>query len=295
MRTLRLKAPAKINLYLRVVRKRSDGYHNIETIFEKIDLCDQITLTKRKQGIKLICSDQGLPRNGQNLAAVAAAAIFAKSNYRAGIQIRIKKNIPVAAGLGGGSSDAASVLLGLNKLLNLKQTRRSLLALAEQIGADVPFFILRDIRALGLGKGERLKALSIKRNNWYILVMPGGVSVSTGRMYQKLRIALTKRPSSAKIVIRALQEGNLTALNKYSYNSFESILLKKYKPVQKIKKALKTFGASATLISGSGPCVFGVAQTRKEAMAISAGLRATRDNSWRIIVTKTLSNSEKED
>ncbi|NQT00230.1 MAG: 4-(cytidine 5'-diphospho)-2-C-methyl-D-erythritol kinase [Candidatus Omnitrophica bacterium] len=287
MQTLKAKAPAKLNLYLNVLRRRPDGFHDIETIFEKIDLCDEITLIKRPRGIKISCRHKGVPGDKRNLAARAAQLLFSKTKYRRGVEIRIKKNIPVAAGLGGGSSDAACVLSGLSRLLQLKVSRGQLHKLAEQVGADVPFFVSPRIRAIGRGKGEILSPLLAKPKNWYVLVIPKSVSVSTRGMYQDPTMVLTKRPGGVKIVSQALAKGNITALNKYSYNSFEQILRKKYKQIQEIKKALKTLGVSATLISGSGPCVFGIARNRKEAMRISAKLRA-KSKIWRIIAAATL-------
>lgn len=285
MQTVKLKAPAKVNLYLNVLRKRPDGFHDIETVFEKINLCDEIVLKRRKQGIRILCTHKDLPSNGRNLGFKAAEALLAKTKRQDGVEIKITKRIPVAAGLGGGSSDAAAVLLGLNRLLRLGQTRTQLLQVAAQLGADVPFFVLRSLRAIGRGKGEALTPLKIKRKNWYVLVVPP-LAVSTRRMYQALRITLTKPHPGVKIVIRALESDNLTSLNKCSYNSFEPVLQKKYQEIQEIKKALRSLGAYATLVSGSGPCVFGITQTRKEAMGISKKLE-TKEKNWQIIVAKT--------
>ncbi len=291
MQTLTLKAPAKINLYLNVLNKRPDGFHDIETIFEKIDLCDEIRLTRRRQGIRVLCQHKDVPLDKRNLGFRAAQALLKKTNRDDGVEIQITKRIPVAAGLGGGSSDAASVLLGLNKLLNLGLGRNQLLDLAQELGADVPFFLLRNFRAIGRGKGEILTPLRSRRRNWYVLVIPEGLAISTPRMYQAFRRTLTKRPYNVKIVLRTLDKGDLTALNKYSYNSFESILRKKYKEIQEIKKALKSLGACTTLMSGSGPCVFGITQTRKEAIDISEKLWA-KEKKWQVIVAKTYNNSK---
>ena len=292
MQKLTLKAAAKVNLFLNVLNKRPDGFHNIETIFEKIALFDKITLRRRKAGIKIVCRHKDVPADKKNLAYQAARALLKRTNRNDGVEIRIDKKIPLASGLGGGSSDAASVLLGLNKLLGLRQSQRSLLNIAQRLGADVPFFILPAFRALGRGKGEVLTALRAKTKNWYVLVIPKGLRISTRRMYQHPRIALTKKPPSVRIVLRALEKGNLTLLDRYSYNSFEQILRKKYKEIQEIKKALKSSGVQASLVSGSGPCVFGIAQTGKEAMDIRKRLEA-RKKSWQVIVTKTLTQNRK--
>jgi len=292
MQTLILKAPAKVNLYLKVLGKRPDGFHDIETIFEKLDLCDEISLRRRKRGIKVLCQHKGVPRNGRNLAARAAQALLKKANRADGVEIRITKRIPVAAGLGGGSSDAASVLLGLNKLLSLGFARGELLDLAQKLGADCPFFILPGLRAIGRGKGEVLSPIRLKRKNWYVLVIPKDLRLSTRKMYQDPRITLTKRSSNAKITLYALEKGDLTTVDKYSYNSFEQILRERYKEIREIKKALKSLGACATLMSGSGPCVFGITQTRKEAVEISEKLEREQKR-WQIIVTKTYDNTNR--
>lgn len=291
MQKITLRAPAKINLYLKVIAKRDDGFHDIETIFEKIDLCDQITLTRRSRGIRVSCQDKHVPQDKSNIAYQAAERLLALVKRADGVDIKIVKKIPVTCGLGGGSSDAASVLLGLNKLLSLGLSRRRLLGVAAQLGADVPFFILPHLRALGRGKGEILTPLRIKRKHWYILVVPP-FTLSTPRMYQALRITLTKHTYSVKLLLQSLKEGNLTSLNKYSYNSFESVIRKKYKQISQIKKALKSLGVQAALISGSGPCVFGIARNRKEAMDISKKMQA-RGRPWQIMVAKTCSGNSR--
>ena len=290
MQTLRLKAPAKVNLYLNVLNRRPDGFHNIETIFEKIDLCDEITLRRRKRGIKLLCQQKDLPRDKKNLAYQAAEVLLKRATGAGGVEIRISKKIPLAAGLGGGSSDAACVLLGLNKLLACNLGQRQLHQMAQKLGADVPFFLLRQSRAIGRGKGEKLSPLRLRRRNWYVLVIPR-LRVSSRKMYQALKIALTKPPFNVKIILHALEEGNLSSLNKNTYNSFEPILIKKYKQVLEIKKALESSGACATLMSGSGPCVFGIAKTGKEAVDISEKLKG-RGRDWQVIIAKTYTNAK---
>jgi len=290
MNSVTLKAPAKINLYLNILRKRADGFHNIETIFEKIDLCDEITIKKSKRLIKVSSTDKSLPEDEGNLCFKAARLLMDELDLDQGLRINIKKRIPVAAGLGGGSSDAATVLLGLNKLLNCHLSRSRLLALAEKIGADVPFFLLNKPRAIGRAKGEVLTTLPLGRKYWYILVIPR-LKVSTRGMYQAIKIPLTKPIRSVKIVLHALAKSDLTSLNRNSYNSFESFLNKKFNQIQEIKKALKTAGAHTTGVSGSGPSIFGIANTRKEALKISQGLQAQariHNKKWQIIVASTL-------
>jgi len=293
MQTITLKAPAKINLYLNVLNKRPDGFHNIETIFEKLDFGDEITLTKCKKGIKVSCSHKNVPENGKNLTVQAARSLFKAAGSGAGIEIKINKKIPVAAGLGGGSSDAASVLLGLNRLFSFGFSRTNLGEIAAGLGSDVPFFIFSGSRALGRGKGEKLIPLAQGKRNWYVLVMPDTLRLSTKKMYQHPRLTLTKAPQSAKIMLHALEKGDITSLNKCSYNSFESIVAKKYREIKEIKKALKSLGAHTTLMSGSGPCVFGITASGKEAISIGRKLQAKRKG-WQVIVTRTY-NANKEE
>ncbi len=285
MDSLSLRAPAKLNLYLHILRKRADGFHDINTLFEKVAVCDIIKLTKQRSGIKVSCAHKAVPENQKNLAYQAAKLLLETAGSSAGVAIKITKKIPVAAGLGGGSSDAAAVLVGLNRLFKLNQSQSTLLRLGEKIGSDVPFLVKDYVRAIGRGKGERLKPVKLKQRFWYVLIVPN-FKVSTRMMYQDPRIILTKRASHVRLVLRSLRKTDLTALNKYSYNSFTPVLTKKYKQINSIIKALKTSGALATLISGSGPCVFGVAGNRKEAMAIARKIRAT-GKCWQVIVTKT--------
>lgn len=281
-----VEAPAKVNLYLNILSKRPDGYHNIETIFEKISLCDRVTLIRRKQGIKVFCRCPGVPQDKSNIAFRAAEILLKEAKSAGGVTIRIKKNIPVAGGLGGGSSDAAAVLLGVNRLWELNMPHRRLQQMAVNLGADVPFFLFPGGRAIGTGKGEILTAIDLKKEYWYVLAAPRGLMVSTREMYQTPKITLTKKTPNVKIVIHALKEGDLTALDKNSYNSFTAVLQRKYKQIVQVQKALKSSGAQATLVSGSGPCVFGVARTGKEAGEIKERLTAL-DRDWQVIVAKT--------
>ena len=292
MRSLTVKAPAKLNLYLRVCKKRPDGYHNIETIFEKIDLCDEITIKRRAKGIKVSSSHPDVPNGAGNLCFRAASVLLKERCATSGVEITIKKRIPVAAGMGGGSSDAAATLYGVNKLLRLRATQATLLRIAQSIGADVPFFLIKATRAIGRGKGEILFPLNSTKKFWYIISVPP-IKVSTKAMYQHPRITLTKPICSVKIMIRVLlKNSDLTAFGKYSYNSFEKILQKKYRQILEIKKALTSLGAPAALMSGSGPSVFGITLSRKEAMDISARLRF-KDKNCQIIVAQTSALSKR--
>ncbi|GAG65504.1 unnamed protein product, partial [marine sediment metagenome] len=171
MNKLILDAPAKVNLYLKVLGKRPDGYHQVETVIQAIDLCDRLVLEQRKRGIKLSSNSDLLPPSTANLAYKAAELLLRRLDIKKGVQIFIEKNIPIAAGLGGGSSDAASVILGLNQLWNLKLGRNKLMDFGREIGTDVPFFISGYQTALAMGRGDELLPVKTKGRQWYCLVV----------------------------------------------------------------------------------------------------------------------------
>ena len=193
--TLRLKSPAKINLFLNVLKKRPDGYHEIETLFERISLRDEIVLSSIKSGIQIRSDSRQIPKGPGNIAYRAAKLLKDTFHVRTGIAIKIRKKIPVSAGLGGGSSNAATVLLGLNRLWKLRLSRRKLLRLAARLGSDVPFFILEMPFALGRGRGGILKKISAPRVKlWHVVVKPP-FGISTKKAYEAL--SGLRRPTPA--------------------------------------------------------------------------------------------------
>ena len=273
MERLRLEAPAKLNLFLKVKNKRRDGYHNIETIFEKVDLCDRINLARREAGISLKLDRRDLPHNEKNLAYRAARQLMSCSGRKFGLAITIKKNIPVAAGLGGGSSDAAAVLVGANRLCRLGLKRKKLLGLAAGIGADTPFFVSQYKRALGSGRGDRLRALNNKKKYCYLLVSPG-FKVSTPVIYKAFKTSGVKENHCPERLIRDLNRGRISSINNGLYNDLQATVLKRYRKLRKIIGALKNCGATNPLITGSGPAVFSLAKHPKEAKKIKRRLLA---------------------
>lgn len=182
MTSIELTAPAKVNLFLKVLKKRKDSYHDILTVFERISLADKIKISKSPKGIH-VSSDKFITRSAKdNLVYKAAELALKRGKIDSGVKIRIKKMIPIGAGLGGGSSNAAAVLLGMNKLFGLKLKRGELMKLGASLGADVAFFILDSACALGEGKGERLRAINVKKPFWHLLVYPG-LRISTKEIY----------------------------------------------------------------------------------------------------------------
>jgi 4-diphosphocytidyl-2-C-methyl-D-erythritol kinase len=286
---------AKLNLYLAVLNKRKDNYHNLNTIFERIDLCDRIILALRPGGhkIRIICQDPDVPADETNLCYRSAKLLFDKFHLEKGLDITIIKRIPVSAGLGGGSSNAASVLLGLNRLLRLNLSKKTLAGLAKQIGSDVPFFVYGLPFAQGRGRGDNIKAFKEMQNLrlWHILVVPK-IKVSTPLIYQRWdsqkekKVQLTKIITNDKITNLASREKILPLQIGVLFNSLEAITEKLYPEVRRVKEKLRHLGLKLILMSGSGPAVFGIVSSRKEAVSLKRQLKEER--SWQIFVARTL-------
>ena len=276
MKELRIESPAKVNLFLEVLGKRKDGYHNVETILETVDLFDSLVLKEIEKGIEIKSNLPELPLGKENLVYQAAALLEKRLGIEKGIQITINKRIPLASGLGGGSSNGASVLLGLNKLWDLDLSYEELLGLAREIGADVPFF-LREGRTLGKGRGDELRFLSQGPALYFVLVSPD-FEVSTEWVYENLKACppkieerrrdLTKEARSIKIILSALKSGKITKIGNSLYNRLEEVVIPRHPQIAKIKKRLLGLGARGALMSGSGPSVFGLADDKKSAAEI---------------------------
>ena len=283
MKSITLDAPAKINFYLDVISKRKDSYHNIATIFCKIKLSDHITVSARDKGISVSCDHPDLSSPRKNLAYKAAILMKKRFQLGTGLDIAIKKNIPVAAGLGGGSSDAASVIIAMNKLFNLNATQNQLMDVGKCIGADVGFFISGYDSAIGRGVGNRLSEIKIAPK-FHILLLVPKISIYTKYIYGQLSLRLTKSTVDVKMLARILMRRNLPDKLAYSlYNRLEDVVLPLYPIVKEGKQALLDFTDKA-LLSGSGPSIFGIFRTRKEAELAKAELR--RDNRWRLFLTQ---------
>ena len=282
-----LRSHAKINLFLHVLCKRPDGYHDIQTLFERISLADEITLQRAASGIKIKTSSKKLNRGRANIAYRAAELLKKKFGVREGVMIKIKKNIPIAAGLGGGSSNAATVLLGLNRLWRLGLSKKELMKLALELGSDVPFFILDTPLALGSGRGEvlrEIKAPGLKI--WHCLVKPG-FSISTKTAYQSLKSScLTPQKANVKMLLHSIQKGDASSLARLLANSLELTLNKRVVTIFDIKKKLLEQGALGCLMSGSGSAVFGIYPSKKCALKATRFLRRKKKN-WQVFVVST--------
>ena len=253
---LRVQAHAKVNLYLDVIGKRPDGYHEIETIFHSIGLHDDIYLRRRTdRRITVHCKHPHVPSDPRNLAYQAAKLLLDDNPELNGADIRIQKRIPVAAGLGGGSADAAAVLCGMNVLFDLDLTQTDLMKFGGRLGADVPFCILGGA-ALGRGIGEILTPLPPLDEAWILLANPG-FAVSTAWVYQQINLSLTRPKKNVTIMLRCLQNGDFSDVARHLYNGLEVPVLSKYPVIAEIKTKLNKYPSSCgVLMSGSGATVF---------------------------------------
>ena len=270
MNSIELTAPAKVNLVLRVLSKRKDSYHNIYTLFERVSLADQIKITRIAGGITVICDKFVTGRPQDNIAYKAAELILKTAKVNAGIRIEIKKRIPIAAGLGGGSSDAAAVLTGINKLLNLRIPKGKLMRLGAKLGADVPFFIFDTPFAIGRGVGDKLQKLNLNKKFIHILIYPG-FKVATKDVYRELPKGLTNNRGGVRITLPK----DWNSLERLLHNDLEAVVAAKKPVIGIIIKCLASSLGRRAMVSGSGPSVFCLCPTRKEAM--KARVKLLRD------------------
>jgi 4-diphosphocytidyl-2-C-methyl-D-erythritol kinase len=275
-----IKAPAKVNYLLDVIRRRPDGYHDLRMVMQRINLFDELTITLTDTpGISVICGKNGVPDGPGNIAWKAANALLELTNGSRGASISIIKNIPVAAGLGGGSSDAASVLMGMNELLQLGLSDQRLMEIGVTLGADVPFFIFKKT-ALAEGIGEALTAMPEMPTAWVLLVNPG-VHVSTAWVYKNLK--LTNRGELAKLP--SLYE-SVADISSIFANDLEAVTIPAFPVIADIKNSLLRHGALGAMMSGSGPTVFGLYQDKETAeQAQTAIIKGT---GWFGAVVETL-------
>ncbi|MBM7610089.1 4-diphosphocytidyl-2-C-methyl-D-erythritol kinase [Lysinibacillus composti] len=268
---LYVKAPAKINLTLDVLYKRPDQYHEVEMIMTTVDLADRIGLDSRKDGQILISSSSGfIPNDSRNLAYQAAQLLKDTYGIQEGVLITIDKQIPIAAGLAGGSSDAAATLRGLNKLWNLNLSLDTLAELGAKIGSDVSFCVYGGT-ALATGRGEKIQELPAPPTCWVVLAKPK-IGVSTAQVYGALRLDEVKHPNT-KQMIEAIETENYDLMCDSVGNVLETVTFNLHPEVVMIKEQMKRFGADAVLMSGSGPTVFGLVDSESRLSRIYNGLR----------------------
>lgn len=266
------KAPAKINLSLDVLYKRDDGYHEVEMIMTMVDLADRIEMQELSRDTIIISSQAGyVPLDGKNLAFQAANLIKERYGVKQGVYIHLDKKIPVAAGLAGGSSDAAATLRGLNRLWKLGISDKELQELGSELGSDVPFCVTGGT-AIATGRGEKLQPLNNKLQCWVILAKPP-INVSTSLVYGKLNANEIRRHPSTKALAAAIEGKQYDELCRGLGNVLEEVTLELYPEVRHIKECMQKLGADGVLMSGSGPTVFGLVSKESKVARIYNGLR----------------------
>lgn len=273
-------APAKINYLLDVIRKRPDGYHDLRMIMQRVNLCDEITITLTDTpGISVECGSNAVPDGPENIAWKAARLMLDRSEPGVGAAIRITKNIPVAAGLGGGSSDAATVLMGMNEMLGLGLSDQELMVVGRTLGADVPFFIFKKA-ALAEGIGDQFTALPNMPKCSVLLVNPG-IPVSTAWVYQSLQLTnnrtLNKLPKFF---------GSIDDIVSMLSNDLEAVTIPAFPEIADLKRRMLAHGARGSMMSGSGSTVFGIFDTIETAE--TARRQICQDTNWFAVAVETL-------
>lgn len=274
-----LRTPAKVNLALEVLRKRPDGYHELSTVLQAVDLCDRLTV-ETADTITLETSEPGLPTDERNLVVRAARMLRDAAGVDRGARIRLEKRIPLAAGLGGGSSDAAATLWGLNRLWGLRWKRERLAELAVELGMDVPFFLGKG-RALGTGRGEVLRPLPSTGGYALVLVNPG-VPLSTQEVYGRVPPGWHAEPEGTKRVVEALRTRNAAKLAAALTNHLERWAEPAMPVIGRMKAALRAAGTLGAVMSGSGPTVFGMARSLDQAQQIQRRVSRAGWAAWAV-------------
>lgn len=293
---IRLRAPAKLNLYLRVLGRRPDGYHELETLVERIDLADELTFTPQARGLTVTCDDPTLDCGPSNLVTKAASLLQQTFRVSDGAAIHLAKRIPIAAGLGGGSSDAAATLLGLTRLWNLRRSPEQLMELAAQVGSDAPLFLsIHSPFVVGRGRGERCEPLAGPFPPlWHVLVVPPE-RLSTKEIYDgfdRRERVLTEPAASLSMCLHALRNGSLGELAKGLFNDLEPEAIRRCPVITEIRTHLRTSGCPGVSVSGSGSAVFGLCEDAEHARRAAATLSSSAPAEWRIHLVRTDSSYE---
>jgi len=288
---VRVLSYAKLNLYLEILDKRPDGYHNLETIFERVSLADEIIIEKAPgNSIRIETDSPDIPQGSGNLVYQAAELLKKDFGISAGLVIKIKKRIPVGAGLGGGSSNAASTLLGLNYLWDLGLRVEELKEYASRLGSDVAFFIYNYPLAVGRARGERIEPWSgFKKKLWHVIAVPQ-LNVSTALIYRDLDVSREqtgnkKAFGSSRIKNLGTNGGSFLHVKDILFNRLEEVTFKRYPQVGRLKRDLEAQGIRGVLMSGSGSAVFGIVGSRKGGLRIAKILQ--RFKNLKVFVAET--------
>jgi 4-diphosphocytidyl-2-C-methyl-D-erythritol kinase len=286
---LEKSSPCKVNLLLNILGKRADGFHELETVMQPLNFCDEISFERGGNSIQLSCSDKRLPVNSKNLVYRAAENFMSAATISDGIKIHLEKKIPLAAGLGGGSGNAATTLLVLNELFGQPLSNSKLTELAATLGSDIPFF-LQNKPALAVGRGEKiqpLEAFPALRGKALLLIHPG-FGISTPWAYQNLARfpeALNGQKGRAEELVAKLQANDLPAVADGLYNSLEAPALEKFPILALFQDFLHANSAQAALMSGSGSTTFGICENVSAAESLAEKFKSKFGlNYWTAVV-----------
>lgn len=284
-------APAKINLVLRILDRRPDGYHNLWSLMQTVRLEDElsISINHSHSAIHLCCDDSSLKTDHSNLVYRAAAAVLAQSGQGVGLDITLAKRIPMGAGLGGGSSDAAAMIIGLNRILDLRWSKEKMAQVGQTLGSDVPFFFFAPSATVS-GRGERVTSVHIAESQWIVLVNPG-FPVETKWAYQQLSESRTGvvPVSRSHMALETAPELSWKQVLEIAENDFETPVFNAYPLLREIKQQLTAGGAEVALLSGSGATVFGI--FHDEAGARSAQEPFLNERTFKVFVAETCADS----
>ena len=282
---MHLKSPCKVNLLLNILGQRADGFHELETVMQPVNFCDELFFERSGHGVRLSCSDTTLPADTRNLVFRAAANFLAAAKISDGVKIHLEKKIPLAAGLGGGSGNAATTLLALNELFNQPLSLAKLDELAAALGSDIPFFLCGK-PALAIGRGEKVEPLEnfpALRGKAFFLIHPG-FGIATPWAYQNLArfpAALNGEKGRAQKLISLLQTSGLKMAAREFYNSLEAPVLDKFPVLSLYQEFLREHGALAALMSGSGSTTFAIAENLAAAESLAEKFKSRfGENCW---------------
>lgn len=254
---IKVAAPAKINLFLEILGKRPDGYHEIETVMQEVSLCDYISLEECNNGsIEFTCSNSKLSTGGDNLVLRAVRLLQKELGVFRGVKIHLDKRIPIGAGLGGGSSDAVATLFGLNKLWQIGYDDKKLISLAAKLGSDTAFFAIGNT-AICKGRGEIVTPYPLQVKYNYIILYPG-FEINTATVYKNFKFDLTKKLKDVNFLLKTLSSGDTEKLGLCLYNRLEEVVFRLYPRLEELKKALEKLNFSGILLSGSGSALYGL-------------------------------------
>lgn len=289
MAALEKPSPCKVNLLLNILGRRPDGFHELETLMHPVQVCDRLTFERGGVGVTMTCDNASLPTDSRNLVHRAATAFLQAAQISEGVRLHLEKKIPLAAGLGGGSGNAATTLSGLNELFGNPLPPEKLHELAAALGSDVPFF-LQTKPALATGRGEQIQPLDFfpaLRGATFLLVHPG-FGIATAWAYQNLArfpAALNGQPGRAQKLVTRLRGGDLETAGRAFYNSLEAPALEKFPLLALFQEFLRSHGADAALMSGSGSTTFAIVRGAKAAGTLREKFKAKfGDSCWTALV-----------